>query len=116
MTTQPPEQPRAFAQFIQEVEEGALHADLSDLLSKIVAELQDVARDRGGKPKAKLTIDFDITLDDGVFMVIGDVRHKLPKEVRQRSIFWATPGNNLSRSNPKQHELFGKPAAVAATA
>ncbi len=97
---------RSFSTFLPMVENGQLHGDLSEALREIVAELNDAARERAGKAAAKLSLKLSFKLEDGVIEVSGDYDLTLPKKARGRSIFWATPENNLTQQNPRQGSLF----------
>lgn len=108
--TDQPQQPdtgqlRSFTALLGAVEDGQFHADLTDALREIVAELQDSFRDQGGKPKARLDLSFDFRLDGGVIEVNCDLKVKKPRAQRSKSVFWSTPDNLLTRRNPKQQEL-----------
>lgn len=96
---------RAFSTFIGDLEEGRLHAELTSQIRDIVAELHNVLIDQGGKPKAALAIKLNFKLDSGVIEVDAETKATLPKRLRSKSIFYATPSNDLTRRNPKQTEL-----------
>lgn len=108
---------RSFAQLLGALEDGQLHTDLTTALTDAVAGIQDALRD-GAKPKAKLVLTLDLRVDKGVIEIDGDYKVTLPKAERGRSIFWATPENMLSRSNPRQADMFrdvNAPPAAART-
>lgn len=108
MTTVP--QTRSFAQFIQTVEDGTLHADLTEALKELNAEMNNHAQDHGGaKCAGKLTLTLDFKLDHGVFEIASDFTTKLPKQKRMKSIFWSTPENFFTPQNPRQMTMFGGP-------
>lgn len=92
-----------FSQFLGAVEDGELHQEMTQQLRDVIAELHQ----HGGKPKAALTLSLEFQLDGGVIEVKADTKVKLPKGGRAKSIFWATPDNNLTRRNPRQAELPG---------
>lgn len=96
---------RSFGQFLAEAENGQLHTDLSTALQDLVAALSDAAANTGGKPRGKLTLTLDFRIDGGVVEVNAEHKITRPKQVRARSIFWATPENHLTRLNPRQREL-----------
>lgn len=106
MSEQPPEQPRSFSQFLQQLEEGTFHAEVSDKLQTIAAKLNEHVQTYGGTAKGKLTIAINFVLEKGVFEITADATSKLPAPKRMRSIFWTTNGNNFTPSNPKQMQLF----------
>lgn len=96
-----------FAQFIQMLEDGDYHAELTTALQNINGALSDHALSFGGKPKGKLTLSVDFTLDNGVFEINADFNTKLPKAPRSRTVAWATQDNRFSPQNPRQMQLFG---------
>jgi len=96
---------RNFGTFVADVEDGELHTELTKAVREIVAELHNVAMDQGGSPKGALSITLGFKLDRGVIEVESAVKTTLPKRRRQRSIFYATADNNLTRRNPRQAEL-----------
>ncbi|MBY0430978.1 MAG: hypothetical protein K2Q10_07265, partial [Rhodospirillales bacterium] len=53
----------AFSTFLQKVEEGQLHADLSRAVEEIVANLNDAYAEARGKPKATLSLKLDFIKD-----------------------------------------------------
>jgi hypothetical protein len=97
---------KTFTQFLGAVEDGKLHHDLTEGVAELVTALRDTADAVGGKPKGKLTLTLDFTLDRDTMEITGDLQVKKPKIQRGRSIFWTMPGGGLSRMNPKQRELF----------
>jgi hypothetical protein len=99
------DQVRSFGTFIAEVEDGELHADLSRALQSLIAELHESRAVGQARATGKLSVTFDFVLADGVVEVRADIASKTPKRPRGRSIFWATPENNLSRRNPRQPDL-----------
>lgn len=100
-----PHDVRNFSTFVASLEDGSLHSELTDALRDLVATLSDEARDRGGKPKGKISLSIELKLDSGVIEANTEFKVAKPKSVRSKTIFWATPENNLTRSNPKQQEL-----------
>lgn len=94
-----------FVKLISSIQDGVLEADLSEQLTEIVSELTAQARDMGGKPKAKLTLNLLFKLDSGMVEVTADVKVTQPKPVLGKSIFWPTKDNQLSPENPRQLEM-----------
>ena len=107
MPDQRAEETRSFSQFLLSLEDGDLHAQLSEDLREIAAVMSQHVVDYGGKVKGKLSLTIDFKLDQGVFEIVAKTETKLPKPPRGRSIMWATPGNNFTANNPKQGQLFG---------
>jgi hypothetical protein len=98
---------KSFSQFIQLMEDGEFHADLSNALQTINAALNQHMIDHGGKPKGKLSIDINFRLEDGVFEITGGIDIKVPKTPRGKTIAWSTPDNQFTPQNPRQMQLFG---------
>jgi len=96
---------RSFPQFLTELEDGQLGNDLIKQVQEIVAAMNDAAMNGRGKSSAKLAIKVNFKLEGGVIEVAADYTATLPKAPRGRSIFWATPENNLSRRDPRQSTL-----------
>lgn len=108
---------RNFAAFLAQIEDGELHQALTDATRDLVAKLHEHARDVGGKPKGRIAIDIAFALDKGgMIEVTADFKLTAPKAVRGKSIFYATPENNLSRHNPRQTDMFRDVSAGAAAA
>jgi hypothetical protein len=101
-----------FVKVISTMQDGTLERELTEQLSDIVAALTDQARERGGKPKAKLALTLIFTLDSGMVEVTGDVKVTQPKPVLGKSIFWPTNDNQLSPENPRQLEMPLRDVAV----
>ncbi len=95
----------SFSSFVQNLDDGGLHHDLTDALTEVVAALNDARAAGDGKPKASMAIKLSFALDGQTIDVTGDFTTKLPKVKRERSVFWTTAKNRLSRSNPKQQAL-----------
>jgi len=107
---------RTFALFLQALEDGRLHADLTEKLNDLVGDLSNYVLNYGGVPEATISLKFKVKLTKGVFEVMPAIEFKTPTAPRDRTILWATPDNNLTQANPRQQEMFerrGRPAAVA---
>lgn len=109
-----PSTTRSFAQFLASLEDGRLHGDLSDGMRELVEKLHDAAINAGGIAKGKLAVTLDFVLKGGVVEVTAEYSLKAPKLARGRSIFWATPENNLTRRNPHQPDLPFRDVSVPA--
>jgi hypothetical protein len=96
---------RSFTQFLGEIEDGHLQNELTQTLQEVVGDLHNAAVNTGGKSSGTLTIKLSFKVDGGVIEVTPEVATKLPKVKRGRSIFWATPENNLTRRDPRQRDL-----------
>lgn len=96
---------RSFSTFLQECESGYLHQECSEQLRELIAELSNRIQDGAKAAKGKLVLSFDFSVADGVVEVRPKLEIKMPNQPRPRSIFWATPENNLTPQNPKQQNL-----------
>ena len=103
---------RNFTQFLQSLDEGAIHTELSELLPIISAALTNHVLEYGGVPKAKLAINIGFKLDKGVFEIVAKVDHKLPEKPSGRTVLWADGQNNFTLANPKQFQMFGQRGPV----
>lgn len=97
---------RGFAVVLQEIEDGELHKELSARLQKLVSALTEHAYFYNSSATGKLTLSVALKCDEkGVVEIVSDVKTTEPKRKRSKSTFWATDGNNLSPSNPRQAKL-----------
>jgi len=99
------EGPRGFSVLLQQVQDGELHGELSAEVQKLVSQLGDHALKFQRPSKGSLTLVLNFTAVGATVEVVGEVKVKAPKNPRQRSVFWATPGGNLSVDNPRQTKL-----------
>lgn len=109
-----PNTARNFGQILATLQDGKMHADLSDASRDLIARMEEAAINAGGKSKGKLTITLDYKVEGGVVEIMGDFAVKAPKLARGRSIFWMTPENNLTRRNPAQPDLPFRDVSVPA--
>lgn len=100
-----PESAKPFTTILAQLEGGALHEDLSDMVRDLSAKMSEYAANNG-EAKGALTLTLSFKLDrGGVMDVVADAAVKAPKFKREKSLFWLTPGNNLSPENPRQTSL-----------
>jgi len=95
----------SFSTFIASQEDGQLHDDLTNAVQEIIAQLNNAVMEHGGVHTAGIALTLAFKIDGGVIEVKADMKTKLPKENRPRTIYWSTPDNQLTRKNPKQSEL-----------
>lgn len=99
---------RSFAVFLPMLEEGRLNDELSESFRDLIAKLRDHKASTGRNAKGKVTLTVDLLLgSDGTFDVNAEFSIKSPKPIRERTVLWATDGNNLVPQNPAQPELPG---------
>lgn len=95
-----------FSQVIAALEDGDLNANLTDKMRDLIAEINDVAKEKGGKAGGTITLTVAFKYDSGVIEVCAaDPVLKKPKETRRKTLMWATPGNLLTQKNPKQQSF-----------
>jgi hypothetical protein len=97
--------PRNFGVFLANMEEGGFMADLSTELQRANADLAKHA-EHHGKAKGAITVVVELAYEsNGTVEVRGEIKTKLPKSKRARSMFWDLGDGNLSNENPKQKSL-----------
>jgi hypothetical protein len=101
------EQARSFSSFLQMLEDGQFHSELSDSLQELNANMNNHVLNYGQKAKGKISITIEFVLEKGVFDIVADFKSTPPKTKRARSIAWSTPNNNFTPENPRQMNLFG---------
>lgn len=96
---------RSFGQVIGQLEGGALVSELADKIKDIVAELNNVRADEGGKPKATLSLSLAFKLDGDTIEIVPTLDVKMPARTRHKTVLWTTGDNTLTPANPKQQEM-----------
>lgn len=100
------EGPRSFSVLLQQVGDGDLHDELGLRMQELVAFLTAHSDRYQREAKGSLTLVLNIVaMGNGSLAVVGDIKTKTPTAKRAGSIFWRTPGNNLSVENPRQQKL-----------
>ena len=94
-----------FSQLIVAIENGAINHELSEAIREINARLNQIVIENGGKPTAELTLKLKFKLDSGMIELVPDVITKLPKVPRSKNVFFCTPGNLLTKHDPRQTEM-----------
>lgn len=102
----PREGAKAFSAFLNTLEDGEFHAELTNELRDLNADMNNHAMNFGCAARGKISISIDIMLKNGVFEVIAKKKITKPEPPRHRSILWSTPGNNFTPHNPKQQDMF----------
>jgi len=109
MTTKDDEKkegPRGFAVVLQQIDEGALHGELSERLQALTKEIAEHVASSGNDARGSLTLTVSLAgRRNGTIEVTGDVKIKTPKVRRGGSVFWPTKSGNLSTENPRQGRL-----------
>lgn len=100
---------RSFSHWLSTVDGGVLNAKLSAELKNLVAALADHQQSFGGAPGGNITISLGFKLEGNMMDVSSNVTVKEPKEKGGRSVYFVTPENNLTQSDPRQQKLpFGE--------
>jgi hypothetical protein len=100
-------QPRSFATFITQLEDGRLHHDISAQMQELAEHLTIHAHTYGGKSRGKINLTLELATDDeGFFEIRAEVKVTKPKMTRSRSIMWTDAANNLVPHNPRQMDMF----------
>lgn len=104
-TTRDPAAMRGFGQFVAEMEDGDLHADLTARMQALIEAMREDAAARGGKSAGTMTVAFAFSMDGAEVEAKAEIAVKMPKPKRGRSIFWTTDDGHLTRRNPRQRDL-----------
>ncbi len=97
---------KSFGTLMQSLEEGQLHADLTEQITTITKALQNHVINHGGAPKAKLDVKLKFELKGGVVQVSATTDTTLPVAPRSQSILWPDDQGNLCNQNPRQRDMF----------
>lgn len=111
VTANDPSKISTITQHIELLDNGRLGKDLNDALRSMVAEIETVGSENGGKAKGEITIKLGFKLEKGIYELTGDFTAKEPKKRRRSNHAWATPDNHLSHQNPNQVEMFANGGA-----
>lgn len=88
-----------FIRTLQEVNNGHAMKDLDEAMQTLVEKVRETTA--GGEISLKIRIK-PAKSDAGMVEVKSDMSVKLPKFVRQPSLFYTTDDNNLERNDPRQ--------------
>lgn len=94
-----------FSNLIDALEDGQFRSDLERATQEIIGAMRAEVKMRGGVPTAALAIALSFKLEGGAIEIKPEMKTRLPKETRQRTILWPTSDNKLTRRNPNQQEL-----------
>jgi hypothetical protein len=99
------EGPRNFGVTLSQIGYGDLQAELGEELQALNKKLALVASQQG-KAKGKLTLVLSILHEaKGLVTIDAEIKIAEPRRARARSIFFTTPGGNLSLEDPRQQKL-----------
>lgn len=102
------EGPRSFAHQIATMCNGETNIEASQELHDLLLALRAEALARRKKVKGEFKLVFAIEVnDDDVVTISPSIKSKAPEPRRSGSIWWLTPGGNLTPENPRQAVLPG---------
>lgn len=96
---------RSFSHWLTTLENGVLHADLSKEVENIVARLHDLREAGIAEPTAGMTIQLKFKLEKRMVIVSPKYDTKFPELPRDKSYYYVTPDNHLSRQDPQQRNF-----------
>jgi hypothetical protein len=109
-------QERSLAQVLKELGGGSFHREASEALATLVKEMWRVAEAAGGKPKGKLVLTLNLSLDRGIMDLDPSVKVTTPATIRARTIMYPGPDGRLSRNDFRQGALALENARDVSTA
>lgn len=96
---------RAFNQFLGSLNYGSTHEELTKQMNELIAEMAQTRVDQGGGVvKGEITLKLAFKLDDHM-EVTPAIVVKNPKNIEGKAVFFVTPDNQLSRTDPRQMQL-----------
>ena len=101
-----------FSRFLETLQGGVFARKLDDQLVDAVAAMNQQVIEDAKKGKAVITIQINLELDEGMVTAVPKLTVKTPEIKEQRSVFWTTPENNLSRFSTKQIDIENMPRMV----
>ena len=97
---------RTFGQFVQQLEDGQLVADLADRMQELNGKLAKHAEGTMSKAKGEIVLKLKFAADPGGSVAVDtEVTIKEPKPLRSRTVMFLTKDNLLSHVNPRQMPL-----------
>lgn len=94
-----------FQKMLGDLEDGRFLANCAGEVQVLVREMNGLHSAGLSKSAGKVTIELNVVNDGGIFTVTGDVKVKMPKRPRSRSVMYARRDGTLTALNPSQHEL-----------
>ncbi|HEY9315809.1 hypothetical protein [Williamsia sp.] len=94
---------KPFAAFLQTLQRGSVHEELSEGLHQLVEKVDEIGK--GGS--ISLTIKVKPDPKTGMLIVADDVKLVLPEWDRQQSMWFKDQTGNLTRNDPNQIAFDG---------
>lgn len=95
-----------FQLFLLSIDGGRFHSQLTNDLEEIVAQLKAHKEQYGGSPSATLNLQLKLSQNGDIVDVVPTRKVTMPAPVFNRSSYYATDKNRLSRQNPNQVDMF----------
>lgn len=92
---------------INMLEEGQFGGDVHAAIADLLATLNDVSKETGGKAKGSVTIKLDFSKEDNALRIGSNFTVKKPDMPRPKSIMWTDERHNLTMFPPQQMQMFG---------
>lgn len=102
---------RPFSHFLEMLDDGQFHWDLSAELRDLCAELSQTAADTG-KAKGRITLTIDLSMEGYNLVATPKLASKKPDKPQAKTYLWLTEGNNPTPNNPRQQRFQFGPREV----
>lgn len=102
---------RNFSRLVAALADGAIEAELSDMMDKVTQAITVHAVEHGGNPSGSITLKLTMRQDGRTIDIKPAVSMTLPEAPRPKTSFWVTAKNQLTLDNPQQGKLFQTVAA-----
>ena len=104
-STEDTEQEGDFALALYQLNKGATHQELSDILRELTTAVTTVKK----KGKIQLTLEMSPHKGvDGAVFVAVDIKKQIPRFDRPTTIFYSNDAGELLRQDPDQPSLFAQ--------
>lgn len=94
---------KAFAVFLQDLQDGRTHTELSGKLAELIEAVRSTGR--GGELVLAIKVKPATRGDVDKVTITDDVKLKLPAHDRKSDFYWLTDDGELSRNHPRQGDL-----------
>lgn len=94
-----------FCRQLGTMQRGQFDDEVTAAVRELVREMTQVAEQGNSKPKAKVVISVEFSLDRGMMDVVADFAVKHPKKVRGRTILYPSATGQLLPHDPQQGSL-----------
>lgn len=101
----PQKDPNTIAELICDIDGGNFQEGATEKLAQLVRTMKERERNSGGKPKGKIVVALNLTLDRGMIEITGDVKVTEPSTVHGRTFMYGTDQGALVKEDPRQHAL-----------